>query len=540
MNWEVFLKLFVAITFSILLFGVIFWISYVVRKKHIDRNNSGLVTFHIDWKNKKIVKETENYLSKNLPWDQGKNLFKHNVYRHVDDFLKTIAEEYRKRIIEYFENPNNDRFNISFKFDKSIEWKKINKKNNENFDVSNCAFLLKVYKNKDDTFYCTIHYHYNKSENRKYDINKLQKPLDIKNLSSKYFLAYCINFKPDMSVKKDFEINDIFMDVYALLGIDYKKTFTLLTDNIMFIIYGFNSYFSLKYKAKNLLTKMRQNIKKLPLNYNVESFSLLEWNKALNEKDIQLIISKAKFLLFNNMQNLNNNKYYYWGLDDYSLQNEFNEFTLNIDNFEKRNDIQDYVLEYIPINIIEDNTQSNTKLKLLDLHINGISKNTFDFFKKISFYKYKYESNWVKYLIQNSKKDEVALIKINDLKIDFLRSNSKKNLYFLVNYPDENYNFNNIFDMTNELLKIKNGLGLYVNNITNELINFVKSVEVINLIVISSNIVKNLQTNSSTYLKLLNLKKSLPEESKIIYEMSNNKIDEYIAKKLEIKYVINI
>lgn len=539
MNWEIFLKLLVVVSFLILLFGVIFLIFYVVRKKHTDRNNSGLITFHIDWKNKKVVRETENYLSKNLPWDQGKNQFKHNVYRHIDDFLKTIAEEQRKIIIDYFDNPKEGRFNIPFNFDKNIEWKKINKKNSENFDVSNCAFLLKIYKNVDDTFYCTIHYHYNKFENKKYDISKLQKPIDIKNLSSKYFLAYCINLKPDMRVKKDSEINDIFLDVYNFLGVDYKKTFTLLTDNIMFIIYGFNSYFSLKYKAKNLLYKLKQNIKKLPLNYNIESFSLLEWNKALNEKDVQLITNKAKFLLFNNMENSNNNKYY-WALDNYTLQNEFNEFTLNIDNFEKRNDIEDYVLESIPINVIQNNAQSNTKLKLLDLHINGITKNTFDFFKKISFYKYKYESNWIKYLIQNSKKDEVALIKINDLKIDFLKSNTKKNLCFLVNYPDENYSFSKIFETANDLIKINNGLGLYINNINDELINFLKNVNVINLIVVSSNIVQKLQSNSTVYLNLLNLKKSLPEDSKIIYEMSNNKIDDYIAKKLEIKYVINV
>lgn len=539
-NFNYVLALFIVLGIIFFLISLIFIFLYTKVKTKNYTDNSGLIVVNIDWKNKKIIRETNNFLSKNLPWDIGKNKLKKNIFTNVENFLNVINEKHKENIVKYFNNPTKNRYNINFNFVESLEILKNLKKINSDFNLKNFSLLLKIYKISDNNFWCTIHYHNNILNNKNYELNKLEDIKDLKNLNSRFFSSLVVNINENiLDIENNYELNQIYFNILSFLKISSRKVILTKYENILLIIFNRNTLLSLKETSRKLIKKLNHLNSKFIFNEYIESVSIIEENKFFNNNDVNNFISKICFLNANLSNSLTNKNYFYWGINDYEFKKEFDEFNIKIDEFEKRNKNEDFISEIIPINIINKSNKHISNLKLLKIHLNSFNKNDFNFFKNVPYLKNRYEYSWVKYLLQNINKNDVTLIKSSNLDFSKFEFDNTSNLTFLIANVEKDFNIKKIYKIINELSKNEIGIGLYLNEISNRMINFIKTTKLFNLIMIGNNLSKNLTSNSETYLRLLNLRNGISKNIEIIYENLPNNIDPYIIEKLDIKYTVN-
>lgn len=528
-KWILFFILIMAIFTHLL----IFWIMVFLKRKK-SKSNYGLLVLNIDWKDKKMVRESDDCFSQFLPLDLGKNKIKKNIYTSVDSFLNLLEVNTKENVINYFNNPSSHRYNCNFRFAK-------NHNNNENYKNPwhNREYLLKIFHKGDNNFWCTIKYSHNTKILKKDVYRELNNPQDLKNLPYKYYYAYCINIS-SLLYTETFSMREIYLNIYKFLNINPKHTYLLIDEGIAYIILGVNSLYLMRKKTKIAYKNLLEPTKKLEFNKFINSYSILEWNKINNNDEVTKVLNKARFLNYHLWNKFPKNKYGYWALDDFSLKNEFDKFFVTLEEFETKNKNKDFIKEIVPVNYVGNNETKDLKINVAKIYINGFSVEKFKFFLNIPWYVTKYQNLWNDYLLENNSNSSDARFLIHNyhLNIETLTLYEATNVSFIISEFKNNFDYKLLFKLKLKLDSEKSDLGLYVEKVTPELLNFVKYLKTNNIFVISQKITQNLDINSESYLEMINLKNSINEKSIIIYEGLPEKIDNIIKQELEINYVI--
>ncbi|UUD34736.1 hypothetical protein NPA07_02840 [Mycoplasmopsis caviae] len=517
------------------IFIVIFvYLNYIKRVK-----TNGLAIFKLDFNQRKIIRLSQKNISGSLNFDSKKQGLSPNQYVDFDTFLSYFDDESKNNLIEYLSNNsgNDRRFNIYCKMSSK------GFKNHQDFSglkllnikMTNEKILLKFFPIANNEYYITIHWNAKPRRNASSVFQFVKKPEELFNAlnKGKYILAYALGINEflynNIINKSDIE------DILKIFKLNNMFGYYYVKNGLILLIFEANSKFSLNYYTKKAHKRLKFIHERKIINPFFNSFSFISSNSFKDINDVDELVTKAKYLI----QHLNNKrkfeKYSTWLIDDLTHDKHYQEFKTLMLDYEKKNELQQYIKESIPIILYKDNRES--KVSILKNRIVGYSDQDAEFFNNVSWNRLIYTSRWNKYLMENCEEDENIILITNEYDLVNLNNYNRPKTTLLIKSLQNGFNYsliNNAFNNLNEGVN----LGLYIEKINDRLINYV-NIGNIKVFVISEKICKDIEKDQILYIKLLNFVKTIStiKNHVIIYQNLPSDLDQLMVEKLNVQYI---
>ncbi|ENY70017.1 Hypothetical protein, perdicted transmembrane protein [Mycoplasmopsis bovigenitalium 51080] len=509
------------LSFSLLISGII---MHVISLK----SNRFIAVFKLDSKEKWVMKVSEDNLSSSLSLNFSTQKVSKNKFYKINDFLslfdKKTASDIQK-IIE--ENKFQKRYSLTGALNPSKKEKLIRsllfiKK------IKKDKLFIRIYgKNDDNSFYISLSaYEQIKKKSQNYDIltdaNAILKTTAKNSFQSIVFPLKLTNVSP-MSESSQI---DKFIQI---LNLDQTKWIKLKYGALMFLIYkeAFSGF---------SINKIKEKIS----NYN-NSFE-----KALQFSPVIFVTSTYP----NSLENFN--KIYHFSLNKLSNSNEQSHFIINVDNldieqqnfsikiedFNKKIKSSSFINEFSQIKKLKNDSLPSSSSIVLG-KVAGIDSDdlnlvlNFDFYKSEFFHKI----NLFQYSLDNKSKK----ILLHTTEYNLWKYNSEYNLDNVLFIIRPHAKYLDIALLNKVLItNPKLNIGIYVNEITPKLIEFILRSK-IKYFVIASNLTQNINEETDKFIHLFNFVSNISKKNKpiIIWENLPKNINNEQIERLNINYNYN-
>lgn len=529
----------IAIIIACVILIDIFIIVFIYLNHVYKVKTNGLAIFKLDFGQKKIIRLSSKSLSGSLNMDSRLQGLSANQYVDFDVFLSYLDEESQKNLTEYLsQNDNNDkRFNIYCKMSSKGYRTHQNAQGLKllNIKMTKEKILLKFFPLGNNRYYLTIHWNARPKRSASTTFKFIKKSKDLYNAlnKEKYILAYALGINEFLynNVISKSDIEDILriFELNNMFGYYYVK------NGLILLIFETNSSFWLNHYTKKALKRLKLLHERKIINPFFNSFAFLSVNTFKSVDDVQELVDKSKYLI----QHLNNkrkfDKYSSWLISDTKHDNHYQEFKSMMLDYEKKNELQQYIKENIPI--ISYKTKRQSKVAILKNRVIGYSDQDSEFFNNVSWYRLIYTNKWNKYLMENCEDDENIILETNEYDLINLNTYDRPKTTLLIKPLQNGFNYRLI---NNAFSNLKEGinLGLYIEKINDRLTNYV-NIGNIKVFVISEKICKYIEKDQILYIKLLNFVKTIStiKNHVIIYQNLPESLDELMVKTLDVQYV---
>ncbi|KUH47329.1 MHO_4530 family protein [Mycoplasmopsis meleagridis] len=467
-------------------------------------HSRGLIIYKINNIQKTVIRSSSKKISGIKHYDFNKNnSLNNNEYYDIEKFFNLFDVDTKEKISKYLNLLSKNELKIKY----------LHKEKNKTYSCE-----LNIFPNEEEKNYWAILYW---KKNFKNTLNSYVISENYNQLSDNNFW-----FLINLQVNELTYIQGINENlITALLNIFKLEEKTLK----FFYIEGILTI-AKKFKNMNEVNKFKNNFF-LTFKKNSHLFIIKKYFKDFgfqivnnSERSNTLIANKIKFYASNKTNNFNS----------YIEDLEFNKFNEALDIFTKKLEYLDFIEQK---NYLYDHLKEKNIEKFITLNINGIEQEQFKQIKNINFYKNLENNIFNKYIVENnSEKISLVLTQYNALNNWNLFSKHNGKIY--IDSLDDNLDLNVIEKI---LLNDQNNheIGLFVKNITPDLIKFIQ-VKKIKNIVLTSQLTNKIDDFNETYLKIKNLEMQLGNNVKIIYLNLSDEINIKYFNKLNIRYLLNL
>ncbi|WP_419198131.1 MHO_4530 family protein [Mycoplasmopsis felis] len=498
------------------------------------RSSNGIILFKIDPLNKRVIRQSAKYFFLSTIFDSKKSEFKKYNYISLNYFKNFFHYDSAKKIDEILQEPIKKKYSLNIILNEKIH-KEFNFLEKIIFKLDQWFHNYRTYKlnmelNEKHEFICNIEWKKEKKINPIRITNSFnEKQVNIKKGSYKII---------GLALKTNFLYNELsnteLKEIFNLLNLSHNNIQFFKKEELLFILIKKNIWNIFSSNKTELIINLNKNI--LFSKYFLCS-TILD-RKITSSFDLNEIEETLLFSLYHILAKPEN-------------KNDFLNLSFNYNN----SDIQIFSEElrayktFLKNFRISDNLDKKYIYKLKDIEKTdkyfldwNLSKNL-DY---LTFYHLFVNNPYLQILKENMMFNSL-LKNENNLNQGFLKlsidSLHKLNFYKIDNFPtillySINYEYNQeiLKDFLLEMNNKNKFVGLYIENINDNLCQFINDNE-INYLILAKNISMNLIKDYEIYLNCLKLRFLTKNKNlKIIYENLNEKIDSIILKKVNINY----
>ncbi|QCZ36616.1 MHO_4530 family protein [Mycoplasma nasistruthionis] len=548
MNYQLYIS--IAVIVAILIFLVILSLTYLY---FYFRVFSGIILFKIDNLNKRVLRISKrNYLLSTIFDMKAVNFNKFN-YVPLSEFLEFFALEDRKFLENYLTNNNTEKkyknFNINI-----AQTKKFNLFENCLFFIyrltkADVKYSIKITPDENGIYECAINWSKsNRLVDKKITLLATSKKVEqnyeklIKKWSHKNNIVVSFMLRPTYFNKK-FDTGEL-QELYTWMS----RYFKISLDKIDIYQYNGFHFFIIKQNKKtnrkinNIVNRFNQNSQLYPY-YEIAIFFN---NEPIDSETMCFnLLNKLEFGVYNayyaQINKADNNPYI-----NFDFKNKLDEFekfrswfVLHTNIFALYNtadiimnkyEIKDYSSQKHYNNYLVDFIAKNSKLN--------------DLFKQVPYLKYTYEpiiyKQWNNSILEHPQREFNPKYFFKLSQESFLNEQNQLNIQkespIILVYTDNFFKHKQLKEKFLHYHEAHIHLGLYINKINNNILNFVSDAKFTSL-VIGKEIAQNLYKTDVLY-DCINLIKNATENKKlrIIFENIPNSLDELVIDKLKIQY----
>lgn len=509
------------LSFSLLISGSIMHIISL-------KSNRFIAVFKLDSNEKWVMKVSEDNLSSSLSLNFSTQKVSKNKFYKINDFLSLFDKKTASEIEKIIEN---NTFHKRYSLSGTLNLSKKEKLIRSLFFIKKLKkdkLFIRIYgKNEDNSFYISLKpYEERKKKSLSYDILTDVAPIIEANAKNSF---HSIVFPLKLTNVSTTSDSSQIEKIIKILNLDQSKWIKLRYGALMFLIYKEKiSSFSIN-KIKNKIS-----------NYN-NSFE-----KALQFSPVIFLSSTYP----NSLENFN--KIYYFSLNKLSKPTQQSCFLINIDNldieqqnfsikiedFKNKIKSSSFINEFSHIKKLKNDSSSSSSSIVLG-KVAGIDSDdlnlilNFDFYKSEFFHKIN--------LFQYSLDDKSKKILLHTTEYNLWKYNKEydfDNVLFIIR-PQAKYLD---IDLLNDVLitNPKLNFGIYVNEITPKLIEFILRSK-IKYFVIASNLTENINEKTEKFVHLFNFVSNISKKTKpiIIWENLPKNINKEQIERLNINYNYN-
>ncbi|WP_027332656.1 MHO_4530 family protein [Mycoplasmopsis gallinarum] len=522
------------ILFFLLSILLILILVIVIKKINIF-NARSLIIFKINKKRQVLIRLNQTSTSKKmLNPNYGINTIE--KYYDLSNFLNLLDIESRKIIQNYFnQNQTLEKLNLEVNFN--------NIKTNDftNFLFKNLkikqkkTWFLKIFPNveNENEYFCSLMFK-NKLFKRPKNLIKVlnnEKEFENRVNANNYASIFVINFSHWLNLENK---NDLIQKIANFLKLKNNKYLVSFHKNFLF--------FYQEHKRINQLKKCRnKNEKKVTTFYQEQNiylnadFNLITYLEKDSKENFNNLFDKIDYLMFNLINNQNHFLYSIW-----DLENDFTDFTdfqIKKEIYETKNKTNNFSQSSFPLKKYDDGALLN--INYINLLIPGLGINDLIFFNNIPYYRNKFMFLWNQFIIENNKAEKIYFNSSIQTIFKDINKYNNSNLNLILKVPKNLDELKEFFDNLKLINKNSYNIVLYIDYINEYLINYLR-MNLVNSLIISSKLTREIKFKNDIYIKIFNLNQILNNHWRIIYENIDLNLDSDTIKKLNIKYYLDM
>lgn len=520
--------LLVAILFIIFLSFALL-ISGVIMHAISLKSNRFIAVFKLDSKEKWVMKVSEDDLSSSLSLNFSTQKVSKNKFYKINDFLslfdKKTASDIQK-IIE--ENTYQKRYSLTGTLNPSKKEKLIRsllfiKK------LKKEKLFIRIYgKNDDNSFYISLSaYEEIKKRPQNYDIlTDVSAILETNAKNSFQSIVFPLKFTNVSTTSESSQIDKFI----KILNLDQTKWIKLKYGALIFLI------------CKEVISSFSINIIKEKIsNYNNSFEKALQFSPVIfvsstypNSLDN---FNKIYHFSLNKLANLGHQSHFMVNIDNLDIEQQ--NFSIKIEDFNKKIKSASFINEFSHIKKLKSDGSSSSSSIVLG-KVAGIDSDDLNLILNFDYYKSEFfhKINLFQY---SSLDDKSKKILLHTTEYNLWKYNSEYNLDNVLFIIRPHAKYLDI-SLLNEILitNPKLNIGIYVNEITPKLIEFILRSK-IKYFVIASNLTQNINEKTEKFIHLFNFVSNISKKNKpiIIWENLPKNINNEQIERLNINYNYN-
>ncbi|MBU4690099.1 hypothetical protein KQ874_00045 [Mycoplasma sp. ES3157-GEN-MYC] len=514
---------------------LIYAITVLVKSKKA--SDEGLLIIKINTKQKWAMRLTPISLSSCLTFDTGADTMLPNKFYKINWFLSHFDSVTRVELENILQKmPDSKRYSVKGYLNHELTKNTINNLTLKNFGIKidEIPLRIKISGDSDNNYYVSISWRILKEVDTKTALN-----LNICNIEQLIGLNQnnLISFAliPNINLFQKGPSKLQWIKICNLLKIRASKTELIHYEGVLYFVNAKTNSHSFDRRAKKFNKVVASIVKDLKFNGLVDYAAVVASKKINNNKELENFIYKAKFLLHNQMNTDRDKSYLSWNIDD-SRDQELEEFKVKIKDYESKISTASFIKEVSQVLNVSNNKK--TSLQVIYGKMAGVNNDDINFYNKFLYYSMLYTFSANKYLIDASETGTSLLLHTTDLVLsENLDKLARAYTLFILHPHSNSFDLNIIDNILKKIPKKTMKIGLYIEEITPKLLNYIETGTIHNF-VISSSLSQKFATNIETYLKLLNLTKTTAqiENTRVLWENLPENTQQYHKDKLKIKY----